>query len=97
MLYLEFDLQVKLEEESLESILLLEQDEKVENIGCGALFTIVLTNRNRIFGCGFQGSSFPSASNNDDFLEKAKFRPINIDAKIVDISCGLAGAAALSK
>jgi alpha-tubulin suppressor-like RCC1 family protein len=32
---------------------LLENEEYVIDIACGALFTIALTNKGRVFGCGY--------------------------------------------
>ena len=52
----EFELQVKMEDEPIEAILVLDGDEFVERISCGALFTLVLTNKGRVFGCGYQGT-----------------------------------------
>lgn len=88
---------MKVEEEPIESILLLEQEEHVADISCGALFTIALTNKGRLFGCGYQGCSLPDSGSPDDYMEKAKFKAIEIEAKIVRISCGLSGAGALSR
>jgi len=62
----EFDLQVKVEEEPIESILLLDQDEYITEISCGALFTIALSNKGRIFGCGYQGYSLPDPNSIND-------------------------------
>lgn len=36
-----------------ESTILLQNDEVVASIACGALHTLVLTSKNRILSCGF--------------------------------------------
>lgn len=57
---------------------------------------MALSNKGRIFGCGYQGSSLPLAAT-DEFMEKAKFKQIEIDSKIISINCGLSGAGAISR
>ena len=47
-----------------------------------------------MFACGYQGTQ---TDGSDDFMEKSKFKPIFMNQFISSISCGLSGAAALSK
>lgn len=98
LIHIEFDLQVKVEEEKIQDILLLDHEEYISEISCGALFTIALSSKGRLFGCGYQGFSLPNGNtNNEEYIEKAKFKLIEIDSKIIEISCGLSGAGALSE
>lgn len=53
---LEFDLQVKIED-SNEKIFLMGGEEFVVDIACGALFTIVITNKGKVLGCGVLGAT----------------------------------------
>ncbi len=69
-------------------------DEYVVDIACGALFTVVLTNKGRVLACGVIGT--PTISTLEDQLEKTKFREVSFDVPIVAISAGLSGAAAIS-
>ena len=74
----------------------MDSDEFIESISCGALFTIALSNKGRVFGCGFQGTHSANQSH-EEFFDKAKFKHVKIEAKILQISAGLSGCAALSK
>jgi len=77
---------------------MLDIDEHVVDIACGALFTIILTSRGRVFGCGHQMVN--SLDTSDNFLDKARFKNIVIDdAEIIitKISAGLSGAAVLTE
>jgi hypothetical protein len=51
---------------------LLNGDEYIVNIAGGALFTIVLSNRGRVFVCGSLGST--SSATLDEQMEKSKFK-----------------------
>ena len=71
---------------------LLGPDEVIEHLSCGALHTLALSNKGRVFGSGFQNVS----SNTDDYLERSGFRPVAIDKAVKVISAGLSGSAAVT-
>jgi alpha-tubulin suppressor-like RCC1 family protein len=51
-----------------------------------------------VFGCGYQGFSVPESSSiNEEYMEKSKFKLIQIDGRIISVSCGLSGSVALSQ
>jgi alpha-tubulin suppressor-like RCC1 family protein len=89
----EFELQVKIEDPS-EKIFLLSSDEFAVDLACGALFTIALTNKGRIFGCGILGAT--GINTLEDQIEKTRFKEIVFEDKIERISAGLSGAAAIT-
>ncbi len=66
-----------MDDDPLESVLLLNTDQYIEDIACGALFTVALSNKGRIFACGFQGVNSTSQTA-EQFFDKAKFRLIAI-------------------
>ncbi len=66
----EFDIQVKYEQDDLSNNhLLLGPDESIEEVSCGALHTLVLSNKGRIFAAGFLNQS----KSGDDYSIKADF------------------------
>lgn len=81
-------------DDSTEKVFLLSNDEYVADIACGALFTIVLTNKGRVLACGMLGAV--TMSTLEDQLEKTKFKEIVFDSQIASISAGLSGAAAIT-
>lgn len=56
-----------------------------------------MSNKGRVFACGYQGSSIPGGNSNEDYMDKAKFKLIQFDNRINSISCGLSGAGALTR
>ena len=64
------------------------------DIACGALFTIVLTNKGRVLSCGIIGS--PSINTLEDQLEITRFKEASFDTPIAAIYAGLSGAAAIN-
>lgn len=75
-------------------MLLLHHDEFIFSISCGALFTLALTNKGRVFGCGYQGTNI--STTHEEYFEKSKFKLINFDGRIIQLSCGLSGAAVIN-
>jgi alpha-tubulin suppressor-like RCC1 family protein len=43
-------------DDATDKVFLLSSDEYVSDIACGALFTIVLTNKGRVLACGLLGA-----------------------------------------
>lgn len=92
---LEFDIQVKYEEEDVNANhLLLGPDESIDEVSCGALHTLALSNKGRIFTAGFLNQS----KGNDDYSIKADFIEVKLalDRKIKVIACGLSACAVVS-
>lgn len=81
-------------DDASEKVFLMENDEYVVDIACGALFTVALTNKGRVLACGVIGA--PAISTLEDQIEKTKFREVSFDTPIAAISAGLSGAAAIS-
>lgn len=52
----------------------MDNEEYVISIACGALFTIALTNKGKVLGCGLIGGA--SAGSLDEEIEKTKFKVI---------------------
>lgn len=73
---------------------MLNGDEYIVNIAGGALFTIVLSNKGRVFVCGSLGNT--SSATLDEQMEKSKFKEIAFSEKIEKISAGLSGATAIT-
>lgn len=78
--------------------ILLQNDEVVANIACGALHTLVLTSKNRILACGF-GEGY--ALGTDEGQTISEFRSVHMRRvqqsgssprveKVERIACGLA-------
>lgn len=50
------------------------------DIACGALFTIALSNKGRVFACGALGTV--AASTLEEQIEKTKFREVEIEGAV---------------
>ena len=72
----------------------MQNEEYIVDIACGALFTIALSNRGRVFEAGLIGGS--NSATIDELSERTRFRLVQFQAKIVKITAGLSGASALT-
>lgn len=86
-------MQVKIDEAN-EKPFLLSGDEHIVSIAAGALFTIALSNRGRVFAAGSLGSM--SSATLDEQMEKSRFREVLFSERIEKISAGLSGATAIT-
>ncbi|CAD8210835.1 unnamed protein product [Paramecium pentaurelia] len=69
--------------------ILLQNDEAVQQVACGALHTLILTNKNRIFSCGF-GESYALGHQENQTISEFKLIQNLSHFKVEKISCGLA-------
>ncbi|CAD8177067.1 unnamed protein product [Paramecium pentaurelia] len=69
--------------------ILLQNDEAVQQISCGALHTLILTNKNRVFSCGF-GESYALGHPENQTLNEFKQISNLQHYKVDKICCGLA-------
>lgn len=63
-------------EDPNEKIFLLGEGEFIVDIACGALFTVAMSNKGRVFACGALGTV--AASTLEEQVEKTKFREVEI-------------------
>ncbi|KAM3137799.1 hypothetical protein pb186bvf_010042 [Paramecium bursaria] len=72
----------------------LQNDEVVQQITCGALHTLILTNKNRVFSCGF-GEGY--ALGHQENITTSEFKHITQlqGYKVDKVSCGLAHSGCL--
>jgi len=73
---------------------LLANDEFIVDIACGALFTLALSNRGKVFISGLIGGGVVGTL--EEQLEKTRFRELQFTAKVQAITAGLSGAAILA-
>ena len=73
---------------------LLNGDEYIVDIACGALFTLALSNRGRMFIAGLIGGS--GGTTIEEQTERTKFKMVDMSLKIERISAGLSGAGMIS-
>ena len=72
----------------------MNSDEHIFDIECGALFTLALSNRGRIFVAGLIGGS--GGTSIEEQTERTKFRVVDMPCRIERISAGLSGAGLIS-
>ena len=73
---------------------MLGEGEFIVDIACGALFTLALSNRGRVFACGALGTV--GASTLEEQIDKTKFREIEVERTVEKIFAGLSGAAVIT-
>ena len=73
---------------------MLGEGEFVVDVACGALFTIALSNKGRVFACGALGTV--GATTLEEQIEKTKFREIEVEGTVEQIFAGLSGAAVIT-
>ena len=82
-------------EDPNEKIFMLSNDEFIVDLAAGALFSVALSNRGRVFIAGLIGGG--AVGSLEEQLDKARFTELDLGCKISAISAGLSGASALTE
>jgi alpha-tubulin suppressor-like RCC1 family protein len=84
---------VKIEDPN-EKIFILGGDEFIIDVACGALFTVALSNKGRVFVTGLIGGG--PLGTLEEQLDKTRFKELEFNGKVTTISAGLSGAGMLT-